>query len=827
MPKVYSRSFNGGIISPEMYGRLDDVKYNTGLARCNNMIVLPQGPVVNRPGTQFVREVKYSSKYTRMIPFRYSTTQTTAIEAGEAYFRFHTFGATLTAPTTGIPAYNSSATYSPGDIVSEGGKTWYAVAGSDAGDPKTPSTNVYDNTPVVTSTWLETAGEQLTVPTGYELVGDELPEEVEIGKLIAISKVTYVRGYTFTDPASNADWSIDHVYDLPGEQTVYIGYTGVSVSAPTGFWMEMGAIYEIPSPYAEIDLKDINYVQSADVLTLVHPKYAPRELRRIINNMGDIAYTLQIIPFGSTLSAPTIATIGATNPNSPIVGPQSYSYVATNVTDDQLDESGPSSAVSQSNQLFDTGAFNTITLSGVAGRRNVYKQQGGLYGYIGQTTNTSIIDDNIAPDMSKTPPENRNPFTDLVTPDYPRATAYFEQRRIFGGTSLKPQTFFMSKTGVEDNFDYSIPVRDDDAIEVRMASREANTIRHIVPIGDLVIFTDSAEWRVTSVNSDAITPTSIVVRPQSYIGANHVQPVVVSTQAVYSAARGGHVRSLGYDFNVNGYVSVDLSIRAAHLFDYKTITGMAYAKGPIPIVWATSSDGRLLGLTYIPEQQVYAWHTHETQGDFESLCTVGEGNDDVCYVVVKRTLGEVTKRYVERLASRYYETLEDFFGVDCGLTYRGSPVTVISGLSHLEGKEVAILADGAVQARQTVTSGQITLPAPASVVHVGMPIFAELQTLPIAAEIEAFAQATIKTAYKATMRAYRSSGFKVGTRPDNLIETKIRSNEPYGAAPVLRTGEIDIELDSGWSRGGQIIVRQDDPVPLEISAITVHVQLGG
>ena len=827
MPKIYARSFNGGIISPEMYGRLDDVKYNTGLARCNNMIVLPQGPVVNRPGTQFVREVKDSTKYTRMLPFRYSTTQTTAIEAGEAYFRFHTFGATLLSPTTSIPAYSGSSTYSAGDVVSEGGKTWYAV--QDVPLSTTPSSNVYDNTPVVSSTWTETVGQQLTLPVGYELVGDELPDTVEVGKQIAISRVVYQRGTYGTQVDEGSEFNLnDFVFDDPIGTTYYIGYTGTSVSAPTGYWMEMGVVYEIPSPYAEIDLKDINYVQSADVLTLVHPKYAPRELRRVVNNMGDIAYVLAGIEFGSELTAPTIQTVAATNPNSPVVGPQGYNYVATTVSDDQLDESEASTAASVTGQqLFDTGAYNTITLAAPITRHNIYKQQGGLYGYIGQITTASMIDDNIAPDMSKTPPENRDPFTDPVTPDYPRATAYFEQRRVFGGTPLKPQTFFMSKTGVEDSFDYSIPVRDDDAIEVRMASREANTIRHIVPIGDLVIFTDSAEWRVTSVNSDAITPTSIVVRPQSYIGANHVQPVVVSTQAVYSAARGGHVRALGYDFNVNGYVSVDLSIRAAHLFDYKTITALAYAKGPIPIVWATSSDGRLLGLTYIPEQQVYAWHTHETQGSFESICTVGEGNDDVAYVVVKRTFDETTVRYIERLGARYYESIEEFFGVDCGLTYRGSPVTVISGLSHLEGREVAILADGAVQPRQTVTGGAITLQSAASLVHVGLPITAEIQTLPIAAEIEAYAQATIKTAYKATLRVYRSSGFFVGTKLDNLIETKVRADEAYGTPPALRTGEIDVELDSGWSRGGQIIVRQADPVPLEISAMTVHVQLGG
>lgn len=826
MPKIYARSFNGGIISPEMYGRLDDVKYNTGLARCNNMIVLPQGPVVNRPGTQFVREVKDSSKYTRMIPFRYSTTQTTAIEAGEAYFRFHTFGATLTPPSS-PPAYNSASTYAAGDVVSEGGRTWYAV--QDVPVSTTPSSNVYGSAPIVSSTWDLTVTAQSTIPSGYEYVGTELPEEIEVGRQVAISSIIYVPVYTSGDYDPYEPFTRELFYEEFTTVTLYTGYTGISVSAPSGYWLEMGAAYEIPSPYAEIDLQDINYVQSADVLTLVHPKYKPHELRRVVPSdpatMGAIAYVLQPIEFGSTLSAPSTPTVTATTASTPS-DLQTYEYVATNVTDDQLDESGPSGIATASNQLFDTGARNTINL-GSAARRNVYKKQGGLFGYIGQTDTTSIVDDNIAPDMSKTPPENRNPFTTPGSEDYPRATAYFEQRRIFGGTPLKPQTFFMSKTGVENNFDYSIPVRDDDAIEVRIAAREANTIRHIVPIGDLVIFTDSAEWRVTSVNSDAITPTSIVVRPQSYIGANHVQPVVVGTQAVYSASRGGHVRALGYDFNVNGYVSVDLSIRAAHLFDYKTITGMAYAKGPIPIVWATSSDGRLLGLTYIPEQQVYAWHTHQTDGEFESVCTVGEGNDDVCYVVVKRTIGETTKRYVERLGSRYFDNLTEFFGVDSGLTYRGSPSTTISGLSHLEGKEVAILADGAVQARQTVTGGAVTLEAAASVVHIGIPVIAELQTLPIAAEIEAYAQATIKTAYKATLRVFRSSGFDVGIDETNLIAAKIRTDEAYGTPPALRTGEIDVELDSGWSRGGQIIVRQADPVPLEISAMTVHVQLGG
>jgi hypothetical protein len=838
MVKLYTRSFNGGVITPEMYGRLDDVKNNTGLAECHNMIVLPQGPVVTRSGTQYVREVKDSTKYTRLIPFRFSSTQTMMIEAGPAYFRFHTFGATLRVPTAeNLTAYNSSNTYNHGDIVKGSGAThqpYYAVQDVPTNtDPDTPA-NQYDPTPVVSVEWQATQTGLSSVPADFEYVGTELPTVAVAGQKIAISRVVY----TYTDvsgvqPSYGYEPRFGGTISVPIPMTVYDTYTGVSLVLPSGYWMPFPAdgtlsvsetesyfLYEIPSPYAENDLKDLHFVQSADVMTIVHPNYAPRELRR----EGATTWKLQTIAFGSTLSAPTISSVTATQASNPS-DTQSYSYVATNVTDDQLDESVASAAVSATNQLFDTGAKNTINFSGAA-RRNVYKLSGGMYGFIGQTTTTSLVDDNIAPDMSKAPPSNETPFA----ADFPAAVAYFEQRRVFAGTTDKPQTFWMTKTGAESNLDYSIPVRDDDAISIRIAAREANTIRHVVPVGDLILFTESAEWRVTSVNSDAITPTTLGVRPQSYIGANNVQPVLVGSSAVYAAARGGHVRSLGYDFNVNSYVSVDMSVRAAHLFDYKTITDIAYSKGPVPIVWCLSSDGRLLGMTYVPEQQVYAWHTHATDGYFESIAVVGEGNDDILYAVVRREIDGVSKRYVERLSSRYFEKLEDYFGVDCGLTYTGSPATVISGLDHLEGKEVAILADGAVHEKQTVASGQVTLSVAASKVHIGLPIAAEIVTMPMAVEMRglgAFGQSTPKSVNKATLRVFRSSGFSVGTEPDNIVDAKVRTTETYGSPPALQTGEIDVEIASGWTREGKVIVQQNDPVPLSIVSMTLYASFGG
>jgi len=678
--KTLQRTFAGGEISPEMFGRIDDVKYQSGLAKCLNFITKPQGPAENRAGFMFVRAVKDSTKKTRLIPFTYSTTQTMVIESGVGYIRFHTQGATLLS--AGVP-------------------------------------------------------------------------------------------------------------------------------------------YEISNPYTEADLFDIHYVQSADVLTLVHPNYAPRELRRL----GATSWTLTTISFSTAIAAPSAPTV--TEAGSTAVK-YTYYYVVTAVASDDVGESPASASGNVGSNLLETGCTVTIAWSAVTGaiKYNVYKLQGGIYGYIGQTSGLSIIDDNIAPDLSKTPPSYDAVFQSAG--DYPAAVSYFEQRRCFAGTINKPQNIWMTKSGTESNMSYSLPIKDDDRIAFRVAAREANTIRHIVPLTQLLLLTSSAEWRVMSVNSDAITPSTISVRPQSYVGASNVQPVIINNSLIYGAARGGHVRECGYDWQANGFITGDLSLRAAHLFDNLDIVDMAYSKAPQPIIWFVSSNGKLLGLTYVPEQQIGAWHQHDTDGVFESCTVVAEGNEDVLYCIVRRTINGNSVRYVERLSSRQFATQQDAFFVDCGLTYSGAPATTISGLTHLEGKTVNILADGAVHPQRVVTAGAITLDQEASKVHVGLPIYADLQTLPIAAQVDgAFAQGRFKNVNKVWVRVYRSSGIFVGPNADHLTEAKQRTTEPYGSPPALKSEEISIMVTPSWGDSGQVYLRQYDPLPLSVISMTLEIALGG
>ena len=579
--RSYTRAFSGGVMSPEMFGRIDDVKFQTGAAKLRNFISMPQGPAENRPGFSFVRAVKDSTKRVRLIPFTYSTTQTMVIELGAGYIRFHTQGATLLA---GSPAAWSSATaYVTGDLVSRSGTNYYCIAAN-----------------------------------------------------------------TNQGPPNATYW-----YPLPS------------------------VAYEIPNPFAESDLFDIHYVQSADVLTLVHPGYAPRELRR----QGATNWVLSTINFAASIAAPTGVSSTRYIPSSAGVNTDTYNdmvYVVTAVAADGVSVSAASSSTTISNNIYVTGAYNTISWSAVTGasRYNVYKRLGGIFGYIGNTTTTSLVDDNITPDLGLTPPIYNSYFAS--TGNYPGAVSYFEQRRTFAGSTNEPQKIWMTKSGTESDMSYGLPIRDDDRIEFRVAAREANTIRHVVPLTQLILLTGSAEWRVSSVNSDAITPTSISVRPQSYIGASNVQPSIINNSLVYVAARGGHIRELGYSWQSNGFITGDLSIRAAHLFDTYDISDMCFSKAPQPLIWFVSTSGSLLGLTYIPEQQIGSWHHHDTDGTFESCTCVAEGNEDVLYVVVKRLINGSYVRYIERMESRAITTIDKCFFVDSGATYNGTNTTAVT-----------------------------------------------------------------------------------------------------------------------------------------------------
>ena len=755
--RILKQSFAGGEITPELYGRVELPKFQSGVAQCKNFIVLPHGPLANRPGFKYINQAKDSTRNVRLIPFSYSTTQTYALEFGHNYIRIHTNGGTLLETGKTITAISKA---NPGVVTS-------AAHGFSNGD------------------WVYISG-----VTGMTQVN---------GRYYQVSGVT------------------TNTFNLTDTNGANVNTTNFSTYISGG---TAARVYTITTPYDTADLFDIHYVQSADVLTLVHPNYAPRELRR----SAATTWTLTTITFGPTITPP--ATISATATTG--TGSTTYKYVVTAISSDGRDESIASASASCTNNLTTVGNKNTVSWGAVTGaiRYNVYRDENGLYGYIGQTASTSFIDDNYNPDTTVTPPETKNPFT--ATNKYPGAVTYFEQRRVFAGTNNNPQTLWMTRSATESNLNFSIPTQDSDGIEATVASREVQRIRHLVPLSDLLFLTPGGEWRVGSGNDAALTPTSIQVRPQTYVGSSNVQPVVTGNSVLYIQDRGSHVREMAFDWQSTVYKSNDASIMATHLFDSYTFKDLAYARAPYQIMWAVRSDGVMLGLTYVPEHQVLAWHQHNTDGFFESVCSVAEGNDDAVYVVVRRTINGNSVRYIERLNTRQYTSKADAFFVDCGLTYSGSATTTISGLWHLEGKTVSVLADGAVHPQRVVSNGTITLNDSASTVHVGLQITADVQTLPLSvAGTMDSAQSHIKNINKVWIRVNSSSGIFAGPDANHLTEYKQRTIEPYGTSPSLISNEIEITLSPQWGRSGQVLVRQQDPLPLTLVSMVSEASVGG
>lgn len=591
---------------------------------------------------------------------------------------------------------------------------------------------------------------------------------------------------------------------------------------PTG--TTVARVYTIPTYYNEADLFALRFAQDSDVLTIAHPSYAACELKRL----GATNWTLTAISFTPPAAPASAPTVTVTQPAGTNLEPTEYVY--TYQASDGVTESLASASVTANNALSLQGNYNTINLTAVTGAQRyfVYKKRGGVFGYIGSTTGLSIIDNNIQADTTRTPPESTYTLN-TGAGEFPTAVSYHEQRRWFAGTANKPQTIWATRTGTTSNITSSLSVQDDDGLEFRIGARQQNAIQHLVPLSDLMALTVGSEFRVFADSSPAITPTTLSIKPQGFTGASNVQPALASSAILYVQNQGARLRELSYDWQRQVFASVDISIMAPHLFNGYTITDMTFCRAPVPSLWCVRSDGTLLGLTYVPEQQVYGWHQHTTDGVFESVTSVSEGDEDVLYAVVKRTVNSRTVRYIERLHTRTLVNQEDAFYVDSGLTYDGTPVTTLTGLYHLEGKSVQILADGAVHPLRTVTGGSVTLDYAASVVQIGLAYSSDMVTLPLAFEQAAAAgQGTMKNVNGIAVRVTQSSLVKAGPTFDTLVNYPARDvSDPYGSPPALRTGELRFDIAPDWNSDGTVCIRQDEPLPLTVLSMALDVAVGG
>ena len=566
-----------------------------------------------------------------------------------------------------------------------------------------------------------------------------------------------------------------------------------------------GSAVEIATPYLTAELFDIKFAQSADVMYIVHPNHAARKLSRT----SHINWTLTQIDFTKGPMQDPNTTTTTLNPGQTAVG-TGVSLVASATTG------------------INGGAGFASTDVG----RFVFLHGG--YAKITAFTDTTNVTIEILTTLSaSTATENWRLGAFSDTTGHPSTVTFFEQRLVFAGTINQPQTVFFSKSGDYENMDANIggTIADSDAIIYTIASNQVNAIRFMTATRTLIIGTAGGEFSVSGGGSDvAITPTNILIKKQSNHGAANLDALAVGNVTLFMQRARRKMRELAYNFDVDGYIAPDMTILAEHITE-GGITQMAYQQEPNQIIWLVRGDGELVGFTYQREQQVTAWHRHIFGGAFGSGKAVCESvavipTDDTeyeVYVIIKRTINGATKRYIEVLNTFDFTNTDNttFNFLDSQLDYNGSATTTISGLSHLEGQTVSILADGATHADKVVSSGSITLDRSATKVKVGLSYTSLLQTMRIdAGARDGTSQSKTKRIYEITIRLFESVGVEVGPDLNNLERIPFRSSANamnQGITPF--TGDKEVEFRGNYETDGFVFVRQTQPLPLTILSL--------
>lgn len=1049
---IIQNSFVAGEISPSLFGRTDLAKFRNGASTMRNFFANYRGGASSRAGLKYVGTCLQdgTGPPPRDIKFQYNISQGYALEFGDNVVVRSVTGAANNGSGLIRLTLVSSRGLMTGDTMvvtgvvgtTEANGTWVitVVDGTHVDLQDSTFTNAY------------VSGGTTTTSSGYMRIKSNGAYVVESDKTITgatnanpavitipshgyvVGDWIYISGVVGMTQLNGLSWVVNTV---PSANTVTLKdmFGNVVNSISYGTYVSGGVaerIYTIASPYAAVDLPFLKYAQSADTMSFAcinqntNQEYPPYDLTRL----GPTNWVFELLDFGSSIDAPVNLVVTA---HSSTTLSTYYSYVVTAVDAVTGEESVASTPTQvQNNDISVNAGSNSMTWDAVtgAGSYNIYRATplygamvpgGVLYYFVGSALSTNFVDTNIISDSSKVPPVHFNPFDGPG--NYPSTVAYYQQRRVYGNTLNNPDTYFMSRPGAFTNFDSSNPTTDDDSITGAPWAQQINGIQFMVPMNPgLVILTGNGAWLLNGGNNAAITPSDQTATSQAYNGCHyHIEPIVINYDALYVQTKGSIVRDLSFNFFQNVFTGTDLTILSNHLFNYHQLEQWAYAEEPYKLLWAVRDDGIMLSLTYLKEQDVYAWARHDTNGFFVGVCTITEPPVDATYVITQRYINSQWKYYAERMDNRNWQNPEDCFCVDAGLAYPmtfpdatltpaaadgtsnissvnlvyggsgyvaptveaidetgagtgatfsvsvsggvitainvltegqdytpgvthlrisdtvGSgavaypnitniinftastgifsagnvgdiirignnnagvttvgvttngggkaviteyvsstvvkadvtqpitavipnnpnaqpvpavsgdwslttPTTVVSGLNHLEGEEVSILADGSVEAIQTVVNGSITLPQEASAIVVGLPFVCQLQTLYLDPPEEGgTTQGKRKNIYNVTVRCETTRGISVGSnQPDSSVQPNFATVPWTGLKPIkqrnalihagssvpLFTGDEYINITADWNTKAQVAIEQKYPLSANILAVVPNFIVG-
>lgn len=854
-------NFSGGEVSPHLYPRVDTQAYGSWLKTACNFFVHPQGGASNRPGTAYVNTAKYEDKQCRLLPFVLSEEEAYVLELGHKYMRVHAQAGTLLKDGE---IYEIASPYGEQDVQSVNYVQYdqtlflvhpdyppkkltrladgyfsladigvkdgpFMVANTD--ESKKMRLISQDDTVVsagvkATLSFLPISypnyfvqafwrGEQFYDPNGF---GFNVAEVVSYfnARYASTGCVAYDQGGVLrieSPQATGGDYNgaeltIYYRYGLSGAPKMVVTQT-MSGGCNAGEVVSSGE----SKLYLEADFDAFRPGHAGALFALNHRIESPSEsgtlgyegISKVIKTSGDWRFRTTGSWYGEiVLEYSTDKTAW-----------QKVKHFTKGQNEENLNTMGNLELSAKMRYL----RLRCLGISGEMGyilQADAFSQEGIV------RAENFVSARKVQVSMQRQPGEDETWTYDWAegafSPDagYPCCVFFYQDRLGFAGTKKEPQTLWFSKTGEYEDFGYLRTLEDSDAVSLNLSSKKLNAINSVAVGAKLLIFTAGSEWSLSC--QGALTPYNIEVAQEGERGASRVPPLVVGSRTLYVQSRGGVLRDFFYEYSSASYTGRDLTLRAKHLFFNKEIKELSYQQEPDNLIWCVLDDGSLLSLTYLAEEDLFAWTRHESQGQFLSVCSIPSRGFDETWFLVRR--GE--KCFIERLLPRLTsKEAQDQVFLDCSVSKKNlQTFSVVEGLGHLEGREVSVLADGSPLGPLTVENGQITLPYPVHTAHVGLPYEAVLQTLPVALSTgDGTWQDRKRRLVEVTLKMLDSRGGAVGSENGKLDRLDGGTGAVLGQCAPLQTRDFCKVFASSHSAFPSVTFKQSDPLPVTVLAV--------
>ena len=659
---VPGHRFNAGEWAPLLHSRSDLDKYSAAVQTATNVACTVHGPLIRRGGSAWKAEVKNSAAKVELERFQFSRNDAFILEFGNLYIRFFTSSEQLT-------------------------ESALTITGITSANPAVVTINGH----------------------GYS-DGDDV-------------YITGVAGMTEVNAPNSP-------YTVANKTTNTFELSGINSSAFTAYSSggSCKRIYEIVSPYPTAAIPNIQYDQIGDIIYIVHPSYETRKLVRSSSTSWAIS-TLDASPpptYETGKSPSTSCTPGATTGVGVTFTASGNSFRTADIgrqiinlstgetgraaitalggaspsataTCDVVETFTDTNAIASGDWKMDLSPIvditpdvqsaGTIVTVDTASSAEAFESSdpgsyilvhGGVI-KITQVISPAQVKGEILKSLSaitETGDWTLERETWSSSRGWPRTVAIYEERLILAGTASQPQHVWGSESGILSGF--GVGTSDTDGFQILLGSGKVNQTSWASVGRGLTIGTVGGEVTIdTGGAAGAITPANITTKLRTRHGSGVQQVVELGNEILFIQQSGRKVRTLRFDFDIDNYRGEDLTELAEHM-TAGGVKEMAYAQEPFSRIHVVTNDGDLLVGTYVREQKVIAWCRYQTDGKYENVQTISQGEEDQVWVVVKRTINSVTKRYVELFDSG--DGLDDTDGFSDSFLTLSNPL-VITGIT--------------------------------------------------------------------------------------------------------------------------------------------------